>query len=540
MSIIRDGSSWARAYLDLQKAIDRFDTSNPNAEIWISAGNVTPDWTNLSDEVQSTGWAKDLDDEQKANPRNWAFVLKGGVKVYGGFKGTETGRNDSRPWQTNKTTLSGALGSSGDAAHALIAAGISQATIVADLTVSGGNAIPPISNGALYANITINEEDIFEYYGGGVYTAGCERDLLFSRVTISGNRARYGGGMYNFESSPVLSAVVISNNTAPVNAVNMDSNSGAGCGGGMYNGYRVEDSVTPSPPYGCSPLLTNGTRVENNNSADGGGIYNRYAAPVLIGAFVTGNTALFGGGVSNADSVLTALNTEISRNTASAGGGGLNLRRAGALYSCLNLFNVLINGNTGGGVRFGDYSSDRTNLVNTEISGNTGSGIKYGANLHGSTVMTNVTISGNTATSGAGIYYATDGGAATHKTYNSIIWGNGSPSQNIYEGLSSTVDYDYSLVEGKGYTTDFGSTWTGPATGAIVSSYITDKGYNDYYPTVNDGSGSPAYAALNNMVTGGFITAATRDGILAALAKDFDENTRIQGGIIDLGAYEDE
>ncbi|MFD1629756.1 choice-of-anchor Q domain-containing protein, partial [Pseudopedobacter beijingensis] len=83
-----------------------------------------------------------------------------------------------------------------------------------------------------------------------------------------------GGGMYNWDqSSPVLTDVVVSNNTANTN------------GGGMYNS-------------GSSPVLTNVT-LNGNTASYGGGMYNSGSSPVLTNVTLSGNTAVVGGGMSN-------------------------------------------------------------------------------------------------------------------------------------------------------------------------------------------------------------------------------------------------
>src|SRR5512139_3136979 len=60
-----DGSSWAKAYTDLQSALA---ATRPGIQIWVAAGTYKP----------TTG-----------SDRSKSFNLQSGVKLYGGFAGNE-------------------------------------------------------------------------------------------------------------------------------------------------------------------------------------------------------------------------------------------------------------------------------------------------------------------------------------------------------------------------------------------------------------------------------------------------------------------
>src|SRR5699024_6421925 len=73
-------------------------------------------------------------------------------------------------------------------------------------TISGGNA-----NGS--SSITVNSFNIWRSFGGGIFNSSSSPVL--TNVTLSGNTAHNrGGGMYNFFSSPKIHNSIIWGNTA--------------------------------------------------------------------------------------------------------------------------------------------------------------------------------------------------------------------------------------------------------------------------------------------------------------------------------------
>jgi hypothetical protein len=304
-----DGSSWANASGNLQKIMD---TLPAGYEIWVSAGEIAPDWSEIgtpSHPTSSTPWL-DLTYAfiYKANTQYWSFVLSEGVKIYGGFAGTEKLITDkgSRDWKNNKTILTGSPTNSN---HTLIAVGdgflsrLSAETRLDGLTVTGGSAIFHLSPH------DINNRALRSYTGGGMYLIYA--DIWLNNVTISGNIVHEsGGGMCNLYSDPILTNVVIERNSA------------FGGGGGMYTGYS-------------RPIMIGGS-VQNNIERNGtGGILYSYgfgsagfdtvvydALPaVLINVNISGNisgnstASVAYGNVGFPLSKLIVINTTITGNT---------------------------------------------------------------------------------------------------------------------------------------------------------------------------------------------------------------------------------
>lgn len=211
-----------------------------------------------------------------------------------------------------------------------------------------------------------------------------------------------GAGMYNEVSNPKLANMIFISNHA-------------NSGGGMFNSES-------------SPSISRVTFFGNSAIINGGGMYNSYNSfPKLNNCEFITNIAVeeSGGGIYNWYSYPEIRNTTFHDNSANLGGGISNF------YSSPIIQNVTISGNNamfGGGIA-NDYFA--------------------------SPILENITIKGNTATEGAGIYNpsgTTEWGAefiTTVTMINSIIWGN-QPDQ-ILNGIDSTVDINYSLIQG-GYS----------------------------------------------------------------------------------------
>lgn len=230
-----DGRSWLTAYVNLQDALSaaRFDPAV--AEIWIAAGSYEPD--------------RDSAHPYGSRDRAATFKLLPGGAVRGGFPGQPGQESDSsvRDPSVYVSVLSGDLaGNDGPAFannsensyHVVTANGVSPATILDGVTVSGGNA-----NGS-------SPEDS----GGGMYNYKSSPTL--TNCSFSGNSANRGGAVYNYYSSrhgengPTLSNCRFSGNAASygggirneysdTNVINCLFTGNSGMGGAMYNYYTA-------------------------------------------------------------------------------------------------------------------------------------------------------------------------------------------------------------------------------------------------------------------------------------------------------------
>lgn len=257
------GTSWANAYTDLQSALANYPTCT---EVWVARGTYKP---------------------TAATDRTVSFNVKPGVIVYGGFNGTEA-TLAARLLPANPTVLSGDIGVVGDSSdnsyHVVVIDGttaggpVNSATLLSDLTISGGNA-----NGA----------DTNQGNGGGLLCKGsgaghdCSPEL--ANLIFENNSAQVGGAIYDDghgsggSSSPVLHDMIIRNNQAP-----------GGAGGGMYNEGAAGGT--------SGPVIERVTFA--GNSADlGGAIYDHGIAgnsnPTLRNSTFYANTASLGGAMLN-------------------------------------------------------------------------------------------------------------------------------------------------------------------------------------------------------------------------------------------------
>ena len=272
---INNGYSWTDAFTSLQSALE---VAFEGDQIWVAAGIYKPS--------AKVGNGADI--------RDMAFLLRKNVKIYGGFVGNETSLNQ-RNWETNITTLSGDIGVEGNSAdncyHVVVSIDNMEEACLNGFIIRDGNA-----NGN--RSIAINGLSVYEYYGGGVY---CYRSSpVLTNLIISNNTTKMqGGGMFNSYSTPVLTNVTIEKNRAIY-------------GGGIYNDNS-------------SPTLINVIIGGNLATQDGGGIENKASSPVLTNVIISGNVARnLGGGIDNYNSSSPVLvNTTISGNMASENGGGV-------------------------------------------------------------------------------------------------------------------------------------------------------------------------------------------------------------------------
>lgn len=192
----RDGLSWATALTDLQAAIEIASVSK--AAVWIKAGTYRP---------------------AKRDDRIAAFILYDGVKLHGGFAGTETAL-DQRRASGRRTVLSARTATGGYRfPHVLYGA---DDVLLDSLTVRDGQATGFTYDGkgggllayragkkflpresAVGFTMTIQNcrfEANVALEGGAIYAFG-KAALTVTDTVFAGNRAQFGGAVVDREGT---------------------------------------------------------------------------------------------------------------------------------------------------------------------------------------------------------------------------------------------------------------------------------------------------------------------------------------------------
>ena len=201
-----DGTSWSQAHGDLSTALQQAVAGD---EIWVAQGTYYP--------------------SSASNP-SASFLFKDGVKMYGGFSGTESSLADRADTTGQTTILSGALSSS---IQSQVILKILQANhsnnLIDGFTIKGGKRV--LQNGE----------------NGGVGVQVIQSTIVLQNCIIKDNilqatnyaptsNAKAGGaGIYAYQSHLHLSKVKVLNNTLQNTVVNT-GNGGVGFvyGAGIY------------------------------------------------------------------------------------------------------------------------------------------------------------------------------------------------------------------------------------------------------------------------------------------------------------------
>ncbi len=232
---------------------------------------------------------------------------------------------------------------------------------------------------------------------------------------------------------------------------------------------------------GSSPKLTN-IIFRNNSGNRAGGLKNREnSSPILNGILFENNTANFGAGMSNAvNSNAVVINTVFLNNTAvNTGAGGVdNIQNSSPLFINCTFFGNLTNG-TGGGLR-------------------------------------------------------NDGEGSIPELINVIFWGN----ESTFHGSLSQIHN----MESAGLPVLHHSLVQGGVDGPGVTGGVHDNGGNiDSDPLFVD----PAEGDLRLNQESGAIQSGTIDPYMAGgpaegVTTDAAGNSRISGGTVDIGAFENQ
>ena len=387
-----NGASWSDAYTSLDAAITASTTSN---EIWVASGTYKP---------AGTG-------------RTTTFNLKNGLKMYGGFNGTETNLSERNP-TTNVTILSGDINGNDNANisasestrqdnsyHVLTVRGNLRDILIDGFTISGGNANGPTlttgtasaqyfhtRGGAIYLNPYTMSDYIYVtikncileknsatdtgvaacYYAGGVnyQSFRLDFDSCIVRNNFSGSNSQIlisGANGFNWNGSSEIKNCLFYNNT---------STSGASClylstslaNGGNQNGIHVDVINTTF----SSNTGINGNVIRTDNGSNtrfknciiyGNGSATPYNATGTFVSPVLQNTISEGGQLSG-----TNVNPLLNSNyTLQAGSPAIDSGNNGLLVSGMSLDLNRNNRIVGATVDMGAFEYDAA-LSNTDFN----------------------------------------------------------------------------------------------------------------------------------------------------------------------------
>ncbi len=487
-----DCTTWENACM-LKDALMKAQSGD---QIWVKAGVHYP----------STG------------DRTEAFVLWQGVRVYGGFSGTETSL-EQRDWLKNKTILSGDIDKNDIN---------TDGNLIAETTsdIQGSN-----SYHVLLCNVACDSSTILD---GFVITAG-------SADSYGGAYQSMGAGMLNF-GTPTLINLIFQGNYA------------IGYGGAIYN---VD---------GAGMSLTNVRFISNMAYAQSGGaIYNSPAnnnipSNLILSdvEFLSNSAGDNGGAMAGFLMNLSIRDGLFSGNSAYSSGGAIS-----AEYSSLSIEDAIFSENIASWEGGGIYNSDDTTLLKVKFIANTA---YYGGGIYGDRITcTNSIFSRNLANTGGGLFITTNGtlknistsgniadlyggGIAYHDDYssdtlivaNSVLWGDSAVSgeSEIYRYFESgVITIYYSDIQGCGGSNIWRPTCGTDGGGNIDGDPVYLDPSNDEL-RVSIVSPSPVIDAGNNSL------------VQAGITKDIDGNSRFVDilsvpdtgygipAVVDMGAHE--
>lgn len=205
-----------------------------------------------------------------------------------------------------------------------------------------------------------------------------------------------------------------------------------------------------------------GTKVNNNSSNYGGGMYNNASSPAIENCtfYKNGNNQIAGAGIFNTNSSPAIKNTIFRENstTSAFGGAIVNTGTGNAIITDCSFINNTAYSTGGAILNMGNSSPIITNCT---FAGNKSTNENGGAICNegsAQAVITNCTFADNHADSSVSVHGY--GGAIYNKgtsntaIVNSIFWdntGHKEGAKDIYTASGATADVRYSLVQ-SGYT----------------------------------------------------------------------------------------
>jgi hypothetical protein len=285
-----NGLTWATAFTKLQDALAAAD---PCTEIWVAQGTY----------YQSNSAGAPL-----------SLPMRSGVRIYGGFAGTETNRSQ-RNWNSNPTILQAVSSAplvNNDGTYP-----VDRTAVLDGFVLTGGR------NGMFNAGAspTVNN-CVFARFAENAIVNGYQSSTLVQNCSFLTNN---DSAIYNFFSQVTLSNCNFTGNQGQRGGAAINSFDGSVTGGGLQF-------------------------TANSTGASGGAIYIGYGSLTLSRSAFQGNLAEEGGALDVFNATYGIDNSLFDNNTGFYDGGAINLESGtGELINCTITQNRAAQ-NDGGGI----------------------------------------------------------------------------------------------------------------------------------------------------------------------------------------------
>ena len=316
-----NGSSWNDAYTDLQPALAAAVSGD---EIWVRTGAYYPG---------------------AVGSRTATFALKNGVRLYGGFTGSETSREQRDPAR-NETILSGDL-SRNDQANFVNYAENSYHVV----TGSGTDATAVLDGFVIQAG---NASGSTSLYNSGAGMKNDHGSPTVANCVFRANLGKVAGALLNLAASPVLTNCVFSNNVAQstfarggaiyntagsapyFSDCSFVTNRALSVGSvvsGIDGGAVFIEAAAPAAFVRCT-FAANRSATTEPNAATGGAVSSLSGGVTFQQCAFWNNSSGAGGAVWNGGTNFSFVNCAFGGNLAASGGALLNFSSTGALAGC--------------------------------------------------------------------------------------------------------------------------------------------------------------------------------------------------------------
>jgi len=353
-----NGSSWSDAFRELHQALAAAQGGcGGTNEIWVARGSYRPTTPGI-------GQLPDL---------GVSFVVRDGVRIYGGFAGTETERSQ-RDVANNPTVLTGVYPHPIlllVANHVVTMTGVGATTTIDGCTITGGgaggsspdggavllqNASPTLRNcvlggyatgrGGAVASLG-SGRPVFEdcriaggdplprqsptQAGGGLFA---ESGARCTRCRFAGSLAGRGAAIMLAGGSLEIEDCTFADNDATVSGASSGQGYGGGavCASGGTVVLRTSTFTRNRGIDGGALLGRSATfdvercRFEGNQATGrGGAVAFDSGSAHLAGIELLSNSADFGGGLAVGSATVSLLASTLARNEGRTGAGGVNL-----------------------------------------------------------------------------------------------------------------------------------------------------------------------------------------------------------------------